>query len=107
MSDAAGTRRQALMFRRGRSHDGYRQQHAGAQRHERAGHRFTVGPNGPASMPAELPVTSGYTYAFEASVDEAVAAAATSVQFISRSSATTRTSGTARGGIVPSAPTID
>jgi hypothetical protein len=42
---------------------------------------FTVGPNGPKAMPAELPPTSGYTYAVELSADEAVAAGATSVQF--------------------------
>jgi len=34
---------------------------------------YTVGPNGPKAMPAELPPTSGYTYAAELGVDEAVA----------------------------------
>jgi hypothetical protein len=33
---------------------------------------YTVGPDGPAAMPGELPVTSGYTYAVELSVDEAL-----------------------------------
>lgn len=42
---------------------------------------YTVGPNGPKAMPAELPPTSGYTYAVEYSVDEALAAGAKSVQF--------------------------
>jgi RHS repeat-associated protein len=42
---------------------------------------YTVGANGPAAMPSELPPTSGYTYAVELSVDEAVAAEAPSVQF--------------------------
>ena len=42
---------------------------------------FTVGENGPAAMPGELPPTSGYTYAAEFSVDEAIAAGATSVTF--------------------------
>ncbi|MGH8584548.1 MAG: PASTA domain-containing protein, partial [Gammaproteobacteria bacterium] len=42
---------------------------------------FTVGPNGPKSMPAELPPTSGYTYEVEYSVDEAEAAGATRVSF--------------------------
>ncbi|MEJ8568045.1 putative Ig domain-containing protein [Elongatibacter sediminis] len=42
---------------------------------------YTVGPNGPEAMPAELPPTSGYTYAAEFSVDEAIAAGAVRVHF--------------------------
>jgi YD repeat-containing protein len=42
---------------------------------------YTVGDDGPKAMPAELPPTSGYTYAVELSVDEALAAGAQSVQF--------------------------
>lgn len=42
---------------------------------------YTVGDNGPASMPAPLPATSGYTYAVEFSVDEALAVNAKSVSF--------------------------
>ncbi|HVQ00198.1 MAG TPA: RHS repeat-associated core domain-containing protein [Candidatus Thermoplasmatota archaeon] len=42
---------------------------------------YTVGPNGPKAMPAELPLTSGYTYAVELSADEAVSAGATAVSF--------------------------
>jgi beta-lactam-binding protein with PASTA domain len=42
---------------------------------------FTVGPNGPQAMPAELPPTSGYTYAVELSADEVLAAGASEVQF--------------------------
>src|SRR5262249_15739068 len=42
---------------------------------------YTVGPDGPAAMPAELPPTSAYTYAAELSVDEAEAAGAVSVRF--------------------------
>lgn len=42
---------------------------------------YTVGENGPNTMPGELPPTSGYTYAVELSVDEAIAAGAKSVQF--------------------------
>lgn len=42
---------------------------------------YTVGPNGPEAMPAELPSTSGYTFAVELSADEAFAAGATDVQF--------------------------
>ncbi len=32
---------------------------------------FTIGANGPAAMPGELPPTSAYTYAVEYSIDEA------------------------------------
>jgi len=42
---------------------------------------YTVGENGPEAMPAQLPPTSGYTYAVEFSVDEAMAAGATDVRF--------------------------
>jgi RHS repeat-associated protein len=42
---------------------------------------YTVGPNGPKAMPANLPPSSGYTYAVELSIDEAVAAGATRVSF--------------------------
>jgi uncharacterized repeat protein (TIGR02059 family) len=42
---------------------------------------YTVGANGPQAMPAELPANVGYTYCVEYSVDEAVAAGATSVSF--------------------------
>src|SRR5262249_53577949 len=42
---------------------------------------YTVGENGPAAMPASLPPTSGYTYAADFSIDEAVAAGATRVDF--------------------------
>ena len=42
---------------------------------------LTVGERGRASMPADLPPTSGYTYATELSVDAAVAAEATDVRF--------------------------
>ncbi len=42
---------------------------------------YTVGPNGPKAMPAELPAASGYTYAVELSSDEAIAANATRINF--------------------------
>jgi RHS repeat-associated protein len=42
---------------------------------------FTIGSGGPQSMPAGLPPATGYTYAVEASVDEATTAGATSVKF--------------------------
>ncbi|MBI3071808.1 MAG: hypothetical protein HYY84_06720 [Deltaproteobacteria bacterium] len=42
---------------------------------------ITVGPSGPAAMPAPLPATTGYTYAIEFTADEALAAGATTVRF--------------------------
>jgi CARDB protein len=42
---------------------------------------YTVGDAGPEAMPGDLPPTSGYTYAAELSVDEALAAHATDVRF--------------------------
>lgn len=42
---------------------------------------YTVGANGPQTMPGELPANSGYTYAVELSVDEAMAVGATRVDF--------------------------
>ena len=42
---------------------------------------YTVGDNGGETMPAELPSTSGYTYAVEFSVDEALAVNAKDVRF--------------------------
>ena len=53
---------------------------------------FTVGPNGPASMPAALPPTSHYTYAFEVNADEAVAAGARASRSRSHLSTTSKTS---------------
>ncbi|AUX41034.1 uncharacterized protein SOCE26_024390 [Sorangium cellulosum] len=42
---------------------------------------YTVGPNGPEAMPGTLPPTSGYTYAVELGLDEAVGAGATKIEF--------------------------
>jgi hypothetical protein len=42
---------------------------------------FTVGTNGPATMPAVLPPSSAYTYCVELSADEANAVGASTVQF--------------------------
>lgn len=42
---------------------------------------YTVGANGPLTMPAALPPQSGYTYCVELSIDEALAANAKTVQF--------------------------
>ena len=53
---------------------------------------YTVGANGPKSMPAELPPSSGYTYAVELTADEAIAAAARSRRFSQPLSTTSRTS---------------
>jgi RHS repeat-associated protein len=40
---------------------------------------FTVGTNGPAAMPALLPITSAYTYCVDISADEEIAAGASTV----------------------------
>ncbi|MEZ4664872.1 MAG: hypothetical protein R2911_45660 [Caldilineaceae bacterium] len=42
---------------------------------------YTVGANGPQAMPGDLPLASGYTYAVEFTVDEALMAGAIDVQF--------------------------
>ena len=42
---------------------------------------YSVGPEGPKAMPGALPPSSGYTYASEFSVDEAIEAGATEVRF--------------------------
>lgn len=42
---------------------------------------YTVGDSGPQAMPAELPASSAYTHAFEVTVDEALAAGATRIEF--------------------------
>jgi YD repeat-containing protein len=42
---------------------------------------YTIGTAGPRSMPGELPASSGYTYAVELSVDEALRARAKEVRF--------------------------
>lgn len=83
VTDADGTRQATLLFPEGTRAtmamtDGSSQEILNL--HVRAT-EFTVGPNGPRAMPAPLPPTSGYTYAVEFSVDEAVAAGATEVRF--------------------------
>ncbi len=42
---------------------------------------YTIGASGPLALPAELPPNSGYTYAVELSVDQAIAAGAIGVTF--------------------------
>ncbi|HEX6616918.1 MAG TPA: RHS repeat-associated core domain-containing protein [Gemmatimonadales bacterium] len=83
VSDTSGARRATLMFKQGTQAsmtlaDGSVQPLASVS--VRAT-ELTVGPNGPAAMPGTLPATSGYTYAVDLTLDEAVAAGATDVQF--------------------------
>ena len=83
MSDGDGTRRTTILIPSGTTAvmnfaDGSSQPLA--TMHIRAT-EYTVGPNGPAAMPAGLPPLSGYTYCVEFSADEAVAAGAASVTF--------------------------
>ncbi|NCC41564.1 MAG: hypothetical protein EOM21_19520, partial [Gammaproteobacteria bacterium] len=82
VSDANGTREGALLVPAGTAAelilpDGTRQALATMQVRIT---EYTIGEGGPAAMPAELPPTSGYTYAMELSVDEAIAAGATRVE---------------------------
>ncbi|HSF33186.1 MAG TPA: RHS repeat-associated core domain-containing protein, partial [Candidatus Tectomicrobia bacterium] len=83
VSDGRGSRRATLLFSNGTQaamilSDGGSQPLSTL--HVRAT-EYTIGTDGPATMPGELPPTSGYTYAVELSVDEAMAAGASSVQF--------------------------
>ena len=82
-SDASGDRHATLIFAPGTTaslvmRDGSMQ--PASALHVRAT-EFTVGPNGLAAMPAELPPTSAYTYCVDLSADEEVAAGANGVQF--------------------------
>jgi RHS repeat-associated protein len=82
-SDADGSRQARMMFRPGTTAamvmpDGSTQ---ALSRLSVRATEYTVGVNGPEAMPGELPLMSGYTYAVELSVDEAIGAGATSVQF--------------------------
>lgn len=82
-SDGDGTRRATLLFPQGVTAT-LALPSGGTQPittlHVRAT-EYTVGPNGPAAMPAELPPGTSYTYAAAYSVDEAGAAGATEVRF--------------------------
>ncbi len=83
VTDADGTRQATLLFPQGIQAqlvlpDGSTQ--ALSTLHVRAT-EYTVGETGPLAMPGELPPTSGYTYAVELSVDEAIAAGAREVRF--------------------------
>jgi len=82
-TDVDGTRRATMLFSPGTQAsmtlpDGSTQ--ALTNIHVRAT-EYTVGDNGPEAMPGPLPPTSGYTYAVELSVDEAMAADAKTVTF--------------------------
>src|SRR5262249_2098725 len=74
MTDADGSRQATLLFPAGTQASIYRPD--GSTQPVSTLHlrltEFTVGPNGPQAMPAELPPTSGYTYAVSLSADEAV-----------------------------------
>jgi RHS repeat-associated protein len=83
VTDSAGTRQATLIFKQGTEAtmtlaDGTVQPLGTVS--VRAT-EYTVGPGGPAAMPGMLPPNSGYTYAAELSVDEAIAAGAKDVQF--------------------------
>src|SRR5205823_2286158 len=85
MTDGDGTRQATLLFPQGTAAtmvfpDGSTRPITGLS--VRAT-EYTVGPNGPNAMPAELPATSAYTYAVEFSVDEAKSAGAIDVRFSS------------------------
>ncbi|QSA95834.1 PKD domain-containing protein [Methylococcus sp. EFPC2] len=83
VSDSDGTRRTTALFPTGTQatvtlQDGSEQPLSGL--HVRST-EYTVGSNGPATMPGALPPTSGYTYAMELSVDEAQQVGAKTVDF--------------------------
>jgi hypothetical protein len=81
--DGDGIRRAVLLFQQGTTANMVLPNGATeplANLHVRAT-EFTIGPGGPEAMPGGLPATSGYTYAVEYSLDEAVATGARSVIF--------------------------
>lgn len=83
VTDGSGTRQATLLFPQGTTAtmtmpDGSTQPLSSL---DVRATELTVGARGPVSMPAELPPTSGYTYAAELSVDAAVAGGATNVRF--------------------------
>jgi RHS repeat-associated protein len=82
-SDESGDRRATLIFMPGTGATmrlpGGSSQSLGSM-HVRAT-EYTVGARGPESMPGDLPPSSAYTYAADYSVDEAVEAGATRVEF--------------------------
>lgn len=82
-SDSRGTRRTTAMFEQGTTAtlvlpNGTTQP---ASSLTVRATEFTVGANGPSTMPAQLPPTSAYTYAMELSADEAISAGAKEIRF--------------------------
>jgi RHS repeat-associated protein len=83
VTDGDGTRRATMLFSAGT--DASMVMPDGSTRplgvlHVRAT-EYTIGASGPDAMPGPLPAASGYTYATELSVDEAVEAGASEVRF--------------------------
>jgi RHS repeat-associated protein len=84
VTDTSGTRRNTLLFAQGTEvtvtlPNGSSQTISGPINVRST--EYTVGPLGPAAMPAVLPPSSAYTYAVELSVDTAMALGSTSVEF--------------------------
>ena len=82
-TDADGTRRATLLFAQGTQAELVFADGSTAPVGEldvRAT-EYTIGDDGPLAMPAELPPSSGYTYAVELSADQVSAAGARSVRF--------------------------
>ena len=65
VTDKDGSRQATIIFPKGTQVSGY----SGDTVHIRAT-EYTVGPNGPKAMPAELPETTAYTYCVEVQADE-------------------------------------
>jgi RHS repeat-associated protein len=83
MSDADGARRTTILFPAGTTATMHLAG-GGTQPMSTLSVRateYTVGASGPKAMPGLLPPSSGYTYAAELGIDEAVAAGASSVTF--------------------------
>jgi len=83
VTDTEGTRQATLLFPQGTSAEMVFSG-GGTQSVDMLSVRateYTVGSLGPLTMPAELPPTSGYTYAVELNADEAQAANAVDVRF--------------------------
>ena len=82
-TDTSGTRRTALLFKQGTTATmklpGGAM--AGLSKLSVRATEFTVGANGQQAMPGSLPTNSGYTYAVDYSIDEALAAGALETTF--------------------------
>ncbi|HNG29967.1 MAG TPA: RHS repeat-associated core domain-containing protein [Blastocatellia bacterium] len=82
-TDTSGARRTALLFKQGTTAlmklPGGTM--AGLDKLHVRATEFTVGANGQQAMPGSLPANSGYTYAVDYSIDEAVAAGALETTF--------------------------